>query len=218
MNQLTTSLIITTYNRPDALQAVLQSVLHQKILPNEVIIADDGSSEETKNVIEQFQSSFPIPLKHSWQPDNGFRPAESRNRALALSTCEYIVFIDGDMVLHPLFISDHKKASKKGVFVQGGRIILTQKKTAELLKNPTQYRVLKWYESGLEKRFEKRFSVLHIPILTKCILKKETISYRGVRSCNIAFFRDEALAINGFNNDFVGWGREDSEFVVRFFE
>ncbi|TCP96472.1 glycosyl transferase family 2 [Cricetibacter osteomyelitidis] len=216
---LTTALIITTYNRPDALEAVLTSVLAQKVFPQEVIIADDGSTAETKQVIERFcQQDLPFKVKHAWQPDNGFRLAESRNRALAMAKSDYIVIIDGDMVLHPLFIADHKKAARKGLFVQASRVILTPEKTDALLAEPGTYHYLYWYEKGLEKRLEKRLSALHIPLLSAVIFSKEMKhKYNAIRGCNMAFFREDALAINGFNSDFVGWGREDSEFVARFY-
>ncbi|MDG6894997.1 glycosyltransferase family 2 protein [Volucribacter amazonae] len=216
---LTSSLIITTYNRPDALEAVLYSVLAQKDLPQEVIIADDGSKEQTQQVIKDFQTqALPFKLKHAWQPDDGFRLAQSRNRALAMVESDYVIIIDGDMLLHPDFIADHKKAARKGLFVQGGRVILTEQKTEQLLANPRQYRPLKWYEKQLEKRLEKRLSALHLPWLSAVILAKELRNeYQGIRGCNMAFFKQDAVAINGFNNDFVGWGREDSEFVARFY-
>ncbi|QGM80904.1 glycosyltransferase family 2 protein [Otariodibacter oris] len=216
--EIEVSLIITTYNRTDALEAVLYSVLNQEILPNEVIVADDGSTAETKDMIERLQKIFPIPLKHAWQEDIGFRLAESRNKALSMAEHEYIVIIDGDMVLHPKFIVDHKKSAKKGLFVQGGRVMLTEEKTAKLLSDPTNYRVLKWYEKGLETRIEKRLSAIRIPLLSTAILNKETKdNYKAIRGCNMAFFKEDAVAINGFNSDFIGWGREDSEFVARFF-
>lgn len=216
--KLTASLIITTYNRPDALEAVLRSVLAQRELPQEVIVADDGSGDDTRTVIERYQVHFPVPLLHAWQPDDGFRLAESRNRALAMAGSDYIVIIDGDMVLHPEFIADHKRAAKKGLFVQGSRVILTPEKTGELLADPSAYRVLKWYEKGLETRLEKRLSACRLPWLSAWLLRREAKhDYHGIRGCNMAFFREDALQINGFNNDFVGWGREDSEFVARFF-
>ncbi|WP_249961838.1 glycosyltransferase family 2 protein [Histophilus somni] len=215
---LTTALIITTYNRPDALEAVLVSVLAQSLLPNEVIIADDGSTEDTKELIQKYQAIFPIPLKHVWQPDTGFRLAESRNKALSLVESEYVITIDGDMVLHPQFISDHCKAAEKNVFVGGGRILLTKDKTTALLQSSEQYSPLKWYEKGLETRVEKRLMALHIPFLSEFIQRTKRVHYyKGIRGCNMAFFLSDALEINGFNNDFVGWGREDSEFVARFF-
>lgn len=214
---LSVSLIVTTYNRPDALSAVLQSVLVQKTLPEQVIIADDGSNEQTRAVIEQYQQKFPIPLIHSWQPDTGFKLAESRNRALAQATSDYIVVIDGDMVMHPEFIQDHLNAAKKGVFIQGGRVVLPEEKTVEILRQPEQYPQIKWYHKGIEKRLEKRLSACHLPWLNRILHKEKRDYYKGIRGCNIAFFRADALAVNGFNNDFVGWGREDSEFVARLF-
>ncbi|EGY52566.1 glycosyltransferase family 2 protein [Neisseria shayeganii] len=216
--RLGVSLIITTYNRPDALEAVLQSVKAQKRLPDEVLVADDGSGEATAELIRRQQTDFPVPLHHIWQPDDGFRLAESRNRALAAARGDYIVMIDGDMVLHPQFIADHVRAARKGLFVQGSRVVLTEGKTAELLADPSAYRVLKWYEKGLEKRWEKRLSACRLPWLSAAVLKKEKTGwFHGIRGCNMGFFRSDALAVNGFNNDFVGWGREDSEFVARLF-
>ncbi len=215
---LSCSLIITTYNRPDALEAVLNSVLVQESLPDEVIIADDGSTQETIDLVKKYQENFPIPLKHAWQEDNGFRLSRSRNKALSLVKNDYVIIIDGDMVMHPKFISDHKSVAKKGIFIQGSRVVLTTEKTEELLKNKEHYQHLKWYEKGLEKRIEKRFTSIRISFIRDIILSKEKSNYyHGIRGCNMAFFKEDAFAINGFNNDFVGWGREDSEFVARFF-
>lgn len=214
---LTCSLIITTYNRPDALAAVLESVLHQTELPNEVIIADDGSGIETQQVVEYYQANFPVPLKHCWQEDAGFRLAESRNRALAQTTSEYVVMIDGDMIMHPKFIADHKINAELGVFIQGGRIILPEAKTDEILSQPSQYPRIRWYQKGIEKRFEKRFSTCHIPCLTRLLRKKKSSQHKGIRGCNMAFFLKDAIQVNGFNNEFIGWGREDSEFVERLY-
>ncbi|MFC0323768.1 glycosyltransferase [Gallibacterium melopsittaci] len=215
--RITTSLIITTYNRPDALEAVLNSVLQQHQLPTEVLVADDGSTEETKKVIERYQALYPIPLIHCWQPDEGFKLAESRNRALATAKGDYIIVIDGDMVLHPLFVQDHIRYAKRNVFVQGSRVSLPAAKTDEILRQPSHYPMIKWYQPGIETRLEKRLSACHLYWINQILHKAKTNYYKGVRGCNMAFFREDALKVNGFNNDFVGWGREDSEFVARFF-
>lgn len=209
---LSVSLIITTYNRPDALAAVLHSVKQQTVLPNEVLIADDGSTDETRQVIEKYQQNYPVVLKHIWRPDDGFRLAECRNRAIAAAQGDYLITIDGDMLLDPNFIADHIRVAQKGVFVQGSRVLLNADKTKELLQ-ATDFSLPKWYQSGVMKRK----SAWRLPFLSAIIAKQKTQKLRGIRGCNHAFFREDALAINGFNNDFVGWGREDSEFVVRFF-
>lgn len=207
-----TSLIITTYNRPDALSAVLRTVKWQRLLPDEVLIADDGSNDATRQMIAQYQQDYPVPLKHIWQPDNGFRAAESRNRAIAAAQGDYLITIDGDMLLDPHFIADHIRVAQKGVFVQGSRVLLNADKTQELLQT-ADFSLPKWYQSGVLKR-HAAWRLLPLSIY---IARKKTQNIRGVRTCNCSFFREDALAINGFNNDFVGWGREDSEFMVRFF-
>ena len=94
------SLIITTYNRPESLILVLNSIENQTIVPQEVIIADDGSTVETKEIIVKFQKDSDLNIIHSWQEDNGFRAAKSRNKAIAKSSGDYIIFIDGDIILH----------------------------------------------------------------------------------------------------------------------
>ena len=207
---LKVSLIITTYNRPDALAFVLQSALSQTRLPDEIIVADDGSTRETADVIQYVNRQSPVPVKHSWRPDDGFRAAESRNRALAMAKGDYIVLIDGDMLLDASFIADHLKLALKGRLVQGSRVILTEKRTREILASD-QLPNLSVFDSGIEKRL----SALRCRCLSALVGKNGSQNHRGIKTCNMSFFREDALAVNGFNNWFVGWGREDSEFVAR---
>ena len=117
------SLIITTYNWKEALELVLLSALSQSISPDEIIIADDGSRDDTKQLIENYIKKSDIPIIHSWQEDNGFRAAQSRNKAISKSSYEYIILIDGDIILEQNFIRDHKRFAKKGFFSQGGRAV-----------------------------------------------------------------------------------------------
>jgi len=133
-----TSLIITTYNRPDALNLVLQSVENQTIFPNEVIIADDGSANETSLLVEEYKTKSNLNIIHSWQEDKGFRLARSRNKAILLSKSDYIIQIDGDMVLHKDFVSDHIKNAIKGFFIQGSRVLLNETVTKKALKDMTK--------------------------------------------------------------------------------
>lgn len=210
---LQVSLLITTYNRPDALQKVLYSILRQSIKPVEILIADDGSGEDTAEVIRTFAENCAIPVKHLWQEDDGFRAAQARNRAIAAASGEYMVTIDGDMVLHPEFIRDHILAAQKNTLVQGSHVMLTQEKTAELLSRPTQTESVSFFDKGIEKRL----SALRCGHLSKFIWRKKSQSHKSIKSCNMGFFREDALAVNGFNNEFVGWGKEDSEFVSRLY-
>ena len=188
------TLVITTYNWPEALELVLQSVQQQSVLPDEVIIADDGSKSETFAMIEAFQKRSTLSIIHSWQPDEGFRLAMARNKAIAKATGDYIVMIDGDMILHQEFIADHLAFAREGSFVQGRRIRLKEQVT----RPPTLY----W------KNKNRFLSALWSG---RCFFR----TLRGIKGCNMGFFRKDILRVNGFNEGFVGWGREDSEFAAR---
>lgn len=201
------SLIITTYNWPEALNAVLRSVERQTVLPDEIIIADDGSQKDTALLVSQWKKKLSIPLIHSWQEDDGFRAAESRNRAIAKSSHEVLILIDGDMVLSKNFISSYKLAMRKNCFIQGGRV-LTDKKRSEYIQSTGK--LPNFFSSGIKNRKNTISNVF----LSNIFSFKRNNS-QSTRSCNMAFWRKDVFAVNGFNNDFVGWGREDSEFVER---
>lgn len=208
------SLIVTTYNRPDALHLVLQSVLQQTVPPAEIIVADDGSGADTEETVGRFAKTSPIPVKHVWQEDQGFRAAQSRNRALAAAQGPYIVLIDGDMVLHPEFIADHLDVAREGRWIQGSRVLLTEAATAALLSSPLPVPFKPpFYAQGIMKK--------HAAIRCRSLMLLTALpagsSMKSIKSCNMGFFLKDAAAVNGFDNRFVGWGREDSEFVARLF-
>ena len=123
------SLLISTYNRPDALELCLKSVLHQVYMPDEIIIADDGSKDETRDVIQKYADLSVVPLQHVWHEDNGFQLAMIRNKAIAVANGDYIIQIDGDLILHPYFVKDHKDFAKRNSFVRGSRIYLDERIT-----------------------------------------------------------------------------------------
>lgn len=127
------SLIVTTYNNEKYLEQVLKSIENLDYLPDEVLIADDGSGKSTANLISKFQQNFPCKLKHIWHEDNGFRLSEIRNKAINSAKSEYIIIIDGDMVLDKNFILDHLKFAKKNQFLQGSRIVLNESQTASII-------------------------------------------------------------------------------------
>ena len=202
------SLIITTYNREDALNVVLKSVALQSLLPDEVIIADDGSTEATVEVIHEHQQQLPIPLIHCHHPDLGFRVSHIRNKAIRESTGDYIILTDGDMILHPDFVKDHAASAKPGFFIQGSRVLLGEITTKKTIEN---HRLrFSWISKGITNRF----NAMHNALLMHAIRTGRT-DHHGIRSCNMSAWRKDIIAINGFNEAFVGWGREDSEFAVR---
>jgi glycosyltransferase involved in cell wall biosynthesis len=202
------SLLVTTYNRPDALALTLASAVAQAVPPDELVVADDGSGEETRATVAAAAARAPFPVRHCWHEDRGFRLAEIRNRALALARGEYLVMVDGDLVLERSFLSDHRRAARPGWMVQGGRALLSEAVTREAL---ARGRVdFGPWEPGLRNRK----NALRSAWLSALASRSGTDPYR-VRGANLAFWRADVVRVNGFDERFVGWGREDSEFVAR---
>jgi len=208
----TSSLIISTYNWPGALAACLRSVESQKRLPDEIIIADDGSTEETAQLIREYQKRFSIPIKHIWHPDEGFRLAKIRNMAIAEAKGEYIIQVDGDIIMHRYFILDHLRFAKKNSFVRASRIYLNEPLSAEFL-NAKRFAVNPFHK-GVTNFFSAWRIPLVWPLFTKGYKNKGNERWE-IHGCNMAYWRKDAVAVNGYNENFKGWGPEDKEFVVR---
>jgi len=203
-----TSLIIATYNWKEALALVLKSVLGQSRLPDEIIVADDGSPDGTGELVRNFAARSVIPVSHCWQEDMGFRAARSRNNGIARAQGDYIILVDGDIVLEKHFVEDHIDCAEPEFFIQGSRALLGRKKTAAMLKRGlVDVRIT-------DRGVGNRKNCLRSKVASG-LFSGSTENYAGLKTCNFSFFRKDAVAINGFNEDFVGWGREDSEFAAR---
>lgn len=206
-----TTLIVTTYNRPDALEAVLKSIQHQIVMPDEVIVADDGSRDDTRQLVERFMPDFPTKLLHCWHEDRGFRLSEIRNKAILQSSGDYIIMVDGDMVLNHNFVRDHIMLARPNQFIQGSRVLMSQRLTDSFLHKNKDIK-LNWCTKGIKNRL----NAMSIKGLMKCVSKHYgPKGIESVRGCNMSYWKADVEKVNGFNQDFVGWGREDSEFVVR---
>jgi len=205
------SLVITTYNWPAALDLVLASAVRQTVLPAEVLVADDGSGEATADIVRAFVPRFAahrVRLHHVWHPDEGFRAAAIRNRALAQASGDYVLLIDGDCVLHPDFVRSHLAFARAGRFVQGTRVLLDEARSARALAGEeTRF-------NPFERGIGNRMNALSLGWLSRFV-PTPSDPLHGVRSCNMGFWLADARRVNGFNERFVGWGREDSEFVAR---
>lgn len=209
---MTISLIISTYNSVNFLNLCLKSVSELKFMPDEIIIADDGSEEETKLLIDSYREKIPVTIKHVWHEDKGFRLAEIRNKAINASECDYIISIDGDLLLNPYFVLDHKKMSKPRTFLQGTRASLTRDFTDRIIQN--NYLKIRKLSS---KDFSGRFKVIRALFIAPLInlMFEHRYPKRYAKGANTSFHKKDCLDINGFDNDFVGWGHEDVDFNLR---
>lgn len=202
------SLIISTYNRPDTLELVLESVLNQSVMPKEVIIADDGSGIETKTLIENYKNRLTVPLIHSWIEDKGFRLAKSRNEGIKKASGDFVVFIDGDIVLHRHFIKGYYKNIKPDSYMMGSRVLLPEDYTKELIEKKNT-KVNLWH-----KGVKNRLNGLQMPGFYK-VVKGSQSPTRSVKGANMGFWMNDLITVNGFDERFTGWGREDSDMAAR---
>jgi glycosyltransferase involved in cell wall biosynthesis len=203
-----TCLIVTTYNWPEALHLTLASVARQTQKPDEVIVADDGSGPATRAVVERWRAAG-LPLQHVWQEDEGFRLARSRNRAIATARADYLLLVDGDMILHPQFVADHARCARPDCFIQGARPQLSAATTTQLLQNEAPASV-----GPLTPGLQRRAYAMRSPLLSRVFSRtKNTLG--GVQGCNQSFWRSHAIQVNGYDERFTAWGPEDREFVAR---
>lgn len=210
---MTTALIITTYNAPRDLQLILNSVAAQSTMPDEIIIADDGSRDETRQMIESFRPTFGDRLRHVWQPDEGFRASAIRNKAIAASASDYLIMVDGDVLLHPHFIRDHIRFARPGAFVAGMRSKLSPE-VSQKIRDGHYSGHLAWWSAPMEGL---RVYTIRAPWLTPLLRNHHQGSVRQLISCNLACWRSDALKVNGYDESFTTWGEEDREFAARLF-
>lgn len=204
------SVAVITYNWPQALELVLRSLAAQSELPFEVIVTDDGSHEDTRALLRRVACDYPTRLIHLWQPDDGARMSRARNRAIAAAQGDYMILLDGDMVAEHHFIADHRAFARRGCFVQGSRVLMNEALSARMLRE--QRTELGFFERGVGRRRH----TLRIPALAR-LYARPGQRQRGIKSCNMGFWRDDLVRLNGFNEAMTGWGREDTELAVRAF-
>lgn len=208
-HQFNISLIVTTYNWPEALRLSLNSVLRQSMLPSEVLIADDGSSWQTAEVIRVFQQLLPCSVKHIWQEDRGYRRCAVLNKALReVPDDNYVIFIDGDVILHRHFIANHRKLAEPGYYVFGRRVLLTERLSRRVMRNPKMS--INVFTPGLNHRL----NALYLPWLSPLTVTYKRNKLYGI-GCNIAAWQHDIILVNGFDEKMEGWGCEDNEFILR---
>jgi glycosyltransferase involved in cell wall biosynthesis len=213
------SLIVTTYEWPQALHHVLECLGRQRDDRFEIIVADDGSGPETAAVIQSFDKRARVPVSHIWQPHQGFRAAESRNRAVAASAGDYLIFLDGDCLARPGFLEAHRALAEPGWFVAGNRVLLAEPFTAQLLSSSdavsywSRQRVRGWLGARLRGDINRLTPLLRLP--ARWPRKGKPREWRGAKTCNLGVWRDDFLQVDGFDESYVGWGHEDADLVVR---
>ncbi len=210
------SVIVTTYNREAALDAVLRTLAHQSDRNFEIVIADDGSRPDTARVVESWKSRLKLPLKHVRHEHRGFRGAEIRNRGIRVSGGEICIFLDGDCLASADFIATHRRLYQPGWFVTGNRILLSRELTDAVLARgltPEAWNFAALLSRRLGGGINRLLPTLRLPLGP--LRKLHRNSWEGAQTCNLAVARRDLDRIDGFDCAYAGWGLEDSDLVVR---
>ncbi len=210
------SVIITTYNWAEALRLCLLSLYAQTDKNFEIIIADDGSNAQNLALTQSATVNSPVLIHTVYHEDNGFRAGTIRNKAVAKSQGEYLIFIDGDCITRPDFIATHRQLAETGYFVAGNRVLLSQSFTQDLLtqsillhEKPARH----FLGLRLQGKINRTLPFLKLPL--GFLRKTQPRKWQKAMTCNLALWREDFLQVNGFDELFEGWGYEDSDLVIR---
>lgn len=210
------SVIVTTYNRPDALRAVLSGLAAQDVRRFEVIVADDGSRDDTREVVDDMRGRTTVPIQHVWQDDRGFRAGAARNRAYERASGEYLLFLDGDCIPRTDFIAQHRKLAEYGWMVAGNRVLLSEAFTRTALTENLPLHAWKmsdWHAAKRRGDINRTLPLTSLPLGP--LRKVAAHRWQRVRTCNLGVWATDFAKVRGFDETFEGWGFEDSDLAVR---
>jgi glycosyltransferase involved in cell wall biosynthesis len=210
------TVIVTTYNWPEALGLCLDSLFVQQDAHFEIVIADDGSNAANLASNQAYCANSPVVTQYVHHDDSGFRAGTVRNKAVALSKGEYLLFIDGDCVLPPDFIAKHRRLAAGGYFVPGNRVLLSQAFTREVIEQQLPLHSKPFYHFlllRLQKKINRVSAFLQLPL--GFIRKLQPKKWQKAMTCNLGVWKNDFIVVNGFDELFEGWGFEDSDLVIR---
>ena len=199
------SVIISTFNNPGYLRWALESIRWQKVFPDDVIVADDGSNTETQAVIYAFQDNYPCTLKYSWIPNSGFRLSRSRNCAAKKATGDLLLFVDGDCILALDYVQRAIELASQNVLLNGSRKLLSASVTERLLSLDPKIELAMPFFTG------RKFWRFDLPILRDFPHR----SWKVFRGFSMGISRSTFDEIQGFDESYQSWGLEDSDFAIR---
>jgi glycosyltransferase involved in cell wall biosynthesis len=210
------SLIVSTYNRPDALERVLLGLNDQLRSDFEVIVADDGSSDDTVARASNLESRLDYPFTLVRQEHRGFHAARARNLAVLRASGDYLIFLDGDCVPFPDFIDGHARLAEPRRFVAGNRILLSRSFTERVLRDGlpvTKWSRRSWIAARLKGDVPRFSPLFRLPLGPLRSIRRTR--WEGAKTCNLGVWRRDFFEIDGFDESYKGWGHEDADLVAR---
>lgn len=209
-------MVVSTYNRPDALWAVLSGLRRQTDRGFEVVVADDGSDHRTRAVVDEQRETLGTRLAHFRQEDRGFRLSRVRNLATDEARGDYLIFLDGDCIPRRDFVSAHRRLAEAGWFVRGTRAALSPDFTKLVLEHRTpveEWSLPRWLWATARRDLKDPTPLLRIP--GQAFRKRTPERWRGAQTCNLGVALDDFRTVDGFDEAYEGWGMDDADLAVR---
>ena len=213
MSETSLAVVISTYNSPEFLRLVLDGYLQQTDKNFVIYIADDGSTSATTALIEKITPHFPVPIHHIWHEDHGFRKARIHNKVIQQISENQLLLTDGDCIPLPGLVAAHRRFAATTYFISGSRVLLSQTWTKKLCKQTYLHtnKSMRWW---LKQRLQGNINRL-LPLTLATRLSASDTQLAGIRGCHLSCPTEALIRINGFDESFEGWGREDSDLTAR---
>lgn len=216
------TVVVSTYNRPRSLELVLAGFARQSFRDFELIIADDGSKEETGRLVRSFESGSTFPIRHVWQEDHGFRKTRILNRAVLEAASDYLIFCDGDCLPHRSFVLGHLQTREQGRFLFGHAVFLGPASTESICRADVESgRFERWglaaWVPGGRGNDSRRYNGIYLGTgwWSRAAGRWFDSQGRRARGRNFSVARQDLTSVNGWNQDYERPGREDDDLVIR---
>ena len=210
------AVILSTYNNPRWLEKALWGYMAQSFKEFDLIIADDGSGEETAGLIRYYQENSGLNLYHVWQPDQGFRKCRILNKAIRETSSDYLIFSDGDCIPRKDFVENHIKNLRKGCFLSGGNLKLNRKVSEAITREDVDAQKpfdLRWLLRSGQPPSSKFIKLVRNPAAAG-LLNRITPTRITWNGHNVSGWRSDIVKVNGYNEDMM-YGGLDRELGER---
>ena len=211
------SVIVPIYNRLEHLRALFLCLLKQKKQPDELIITDDGSSQKVLDFIGDLIPKAQFKVKHIYQEDKGFRKTRALNNGVRNSIGDLLIFCDQDLIFGEEYIETIAKNIKNDIFLMGRAHHITEAEKSIILSDINKIATYNEIVQKIPSKYIETIKKILKEDKKRRLLKTFKLAKRGIRlvGMSYALMKDSYIKVNGYDENYIGWGQEDDDFGNR---